>query len=138
MAELFRKTLSVRAPRRGLHEVTARVAEVVRESGVKEGMCHLFLQHTSASLVLNENWDPSVRADLEAYLDRLAPEDDPSYTHTLEGSDDMPSHIKAALTPVSLTLPVAGGRLALGTWQGVYLWEHRDSAGPRNLVVTVF
>ncbi len=128
----------MKAPRRGLHEVTREVAGVVQESGVKEGMCNVFLQHTSASLVLNENWDPSVRADLEACLDHLAPEGEPHYTHTLEGSDDMPSHLKAALTPVSLTIPVAGGRLALGTWQGLYLWEHRDSPGPRSLVVTVF
>jgi len=135
---LFRRTLSLSSPRRGLHEVTAEVAGVVRESGMKEGMCHLFLQHTSASLVLNENWDPSVRADLEAFIDRLAPEDEPYYTHTLEGSDDMPSHIKAALTPVSLTVPVEGGNLAMGTWQGIYLWEHRDNPGPRRLVVTVF
>jgi secondary thiamine-phosphate synthase enzyme len=135
---MFRKTLAVQAPRRGLHDVTAEVAEAVRESGVEEGMCNVFLQHTSASLVLNENWDPSVRVDLERYLDRLVPEGEPRYTHTLEGPDDMPSHIKAALTPVSLTIPVAGGRLALGNWQGVYLWEHRDNPGSRNLVVTVF
>ena len=135
---MFRRVLQVRSPRRGLHEITPEVAEVVRESGVQEGMCHVFLQHTSASLVLNENWDPSVRTDLEAALDRLAPEDHPSYTHTTEGADDMPSHIKAALTPASLSIPVAEGRLALGTWQGLYLWEHRDHPGPRNLVVTVF
>jgi secondary thiamine-phosphate synthase enzyme len=135
---MFRKTLEIKASRRGLHDITAEVAEAVQESGVKEGMCNVFLQHTSASLVLNENWDPSVRVDLERYLDQLAPEDDPRYTHTLEGSDDMPSHIKAALTPVSLMIPVAGGRPALGTWQGVYLWEHRDHPGLRNIVVSVF
>ncbi len=135
---MFRRTLTLRPPRRGLHDITKEVAAVVRESGVRDGMCHLFLQHTSASLVLNENCDPSAREDLEAFLDRLAPRNEPWYTHTPEGSDDMPSHIKAALTPVSLTLPVAGGRPALGTWQGVYLWEHRDDPGPRTLVVTVF
>jgi len=135
---MFRRILTVRAPRRGLHEITREVAEVVRESGVREGMCHLFLQHTSASLVLNENWDPSVRADLERHLDRLVPEDAPDYTHTLEGPDDMPSHIKSAMTPVSLLIPVEEGRPALGTWQGVYLWEHRDEPGARRLVVTVF
>ncbi len=135
---MFRRTLAVRAPRRGLHMITSDVAEVVRESGVREGMCNLFLQHTSASLVLNENYDPSVRVDLEAHLSRLAPEDAPHYTHTLEGSDDMPSHIKAALTPVSLSIPVAAGKLAMGTWQGIYLWEHRDDPSPRRLVITVF
>ncbi len=135
---MFRRTLAVRAPRRGLHMITSEVAEVVRESGVREGMCNLFLQHTSASLVLNENYDPSVRVDLEAHLSRLAPEDAPHYTHTLEGSDDMPSHIKAALTPVSLSIPVAAGKLAMGTWQGIYLWEHRDDPSPRRLVITVF
>lgn len=135
---MFRRTLTVRAPRRGLHEITGDVAGVVRESGIRDGMCHLFLQHTSASLVLNENWDPSVRSDLETHLDHLAPENAPYYTHTLEGSDDMPSHIKAALTPVSLLIPVGEGRLTLGTWQGIYLWEHRDEPGPRHLVVTVF
>ena len=134
---MFRRTLAVRAPRRGLHMITSEVAEVVRESGVREGMCNLFLQHTSASLVLNENYDPSVRVDLEAHLSRLAPEDAPHYTHTLEGPDDMPSHIKAALTSTTLSIPVVGGRLALGTWQGIYVWEHRRRGSLRRCVVHV-
>jgi secondary thiamine-phosphate synthase enzyme len=132
-----RRTLALRAPRKGLHEITGSVAQVVAESGVREGLCHLFIRHTSASLVVNENYDPSVRADLEAFLERLVPEGEAYYTHTTEGDDDMPSHIKSLLTSVSLSLPVMDGRLGLGTWQGIYLWEHRDRPTEREIVVTV-
>ena len=121
----------------GLHEITGQVASIVRRAGVTEGLCTVFLQHTSASLVIQENADPSARRDLERWLNRLVPEDDPLYTHTLEGADDMPSHIKAALTAVSLSIPVTGGNLALGTWQGVYLWEHRRQRGRRRCVVHI-
>src|SRR5919112_2103777 len=114
------KRLSVRAPGQGLHEITREVAEAVRESGVREGLCTVFLQHTSASLTIQENADPSARRDLENWLNRLVPERDALYTHTAEGPDDMPSHIKAALTATSIGIPIYEGNLTLGTWQGIY------------------
>jgi secondary thiamine-phosphate synthase enzyme len=129
------RELSIPSRGKGLHDITGVVAEVVAESGVREGLCTLFLQHTSASLLVQENADPSARRDLERWLDRLVPERDEIYTHTSEGPDDMPAHIKAALTTVSLSIPVVAGRLALGTWQGVYLWEHRRLRSKRKLVV---
>ena len=129
--------LNVDVPGQGLHEITDLVASRVRESGVREGLCTLFLQHTSASLLIQENADPSARRDLERWLNRLVPEDDPLYTHTMEKTDDMPSHIKAALTAVSLAIPIVDGRLALGTWQGIYLWEHRRLHGRRRCVLHV-
>jgi secondary thiamine-phosphate synthase enzyme len=129
--------LSLRAPGRGLHEITREVTSAVAESGVEEGLCTVFLRHTSASLLIQENADPSARRDLEAWLDRLVPARDPLYTHTAEGPDDMPSHIKAALTATSLSIPVVGGELGLGTWQGIYLWEHRDRPGARQVLVHV-
>lgn len=131
------RELSLAGGRQGLHEITHEVAAVVEEAGVKEGLCSLFLQHTSASLTIQENADPSARYDLENWLNRLVAENDPLFTHTHEGPDDMPSHIKCALTATSLSIPVLNGRLALGTWQGIYLWEHRHHAGRRRLVVHV-
>ena len=122
---------------RGLLEITQAVAQVVQEAGVAEGLCTVFVQHTSASLTIQENADPSARHDLERWLNRLVPENDPLYTHTSEGPDDMPSHIKAALTATSLAIPVLDGRLGLGTWQGIYLWEHRSAPHARRVVVTV-
>jgi secondary thiamine-phosphate synthase enzyme len=130
-------TVAVEIPGPGLHEITARIAEVVAASGVREGLCTLFIQHTSASLTIQENADPSARRDLERWLDRLVPEADPLFTHTAEGPDDMPSHVKAALTATSLAIPILGGRLALGTWQGVFLWEHRRRPRTRTLAVHV-
>jgi secondary thiamine-phosphate synthase enzyme len=131
------KRLPLRIPGQGLHDVTDSVRAAVRESGVREGLCTIFIQHTSASLTIQENADPSARRDLEAWLNRLVPERDPLYTHTSEGPDDMPSHIKAALTATSLSIPVLDGELGLGTWQGVYVWEHRRHAGTRNLLIHV-
>ena len=131
------RQLSIESPRPGLHEFTRQVAEIVHERGVGEGLCTIFLRHTSASLTIQENADPSARRDLEQWLNRLVREGDPIFTHTLEGTDDMPSHIKAALTATSLSIPVMGGRLALGTWQGIYLWEHRHAPGRRSVVVHV-
>jgi secondary thiamine-phosphate synthase enzyme len=131
------ETLEIAVPGQGLHEVTAEVARAVAASGVGEGLCTLFIQHTSASLVIQENADPSARRDLEAWLGRLVPENDPLWTHTAEGPDDMPSHVKAALAATSLAIPIAGGRLTLGTWQGIYLWEHRRRPRTRKLVVHV-
>ena len=129
--------LIVRTSGQGLVDITAEVNRVVAQSGVEAGLCSVFLQHTSASLLIQENADPSARADLENWLDRLVPENDPLFTHTLEGPDDMPSHVKAALTAVSLTIPVSESALALGTWQGIYLWEHRRHPQVRRIVVTV-
>jgi secondary thiamine-phosphate synthase enzyme len=129
--------LCVRAGGQGLHEFTHALEQLVAEAGVEEGLCTLFVQHTSASLVVQENADPSARRDLERWLARLVPEDDPLYTHTLEGPDDMPAHVKAALTATSLSIPILGGRLALGTWQGVFLWEHRHRGGDRSIAVHV-
>ena len=129
--------LAIRTDGQGLYEFTDRVAQVVRSSGQSEGLCTVFVRHTSASLTIQENADPSARRDLEAWLGRLVPEHDPHFTHSEEGPDDMPSHIKAALTAASLGIPIADGRLALGTWQGVYLWEHRRRPHERQIVVHV-
>ena len=130
-----RLRISVRG--QGLHEFTEQVQKVVTSAGISEGICTVFIQHTSASLTIQENADPSARRDLEQWLNRLVREGDPIFTHTLEGEDDMPSHIKSALTATSLSIPVVGARLALGTWQGIYLWEHRHAPGRRNVVVHV-
>jgi secondary thiamine-phosphate synthase enzyme len=131
------KRLSVRIRGQGLHDITREVADAVRGSGVREGLCTVFLQHTSASLTIQENADPSARRDLESWLNRLVPERDPLYTHTQEGPDDMPSHIKAALTDVSISVPIVEGELGLGTWQGLYVWEHRRREGSRSLLVHI-
>ena len=122
---------------KGTHEITGEVARVVAASGVQTGLAHVFVRHTSCSLVIMENADPSARRDLEAFMDRLVPEDEPYYVHTHEGPDDSPSHIRMALTRTSETVPVVDGRLGLGTWQGIYLWEHRDASHRRRVVVTV-
>jgi secondary thiamine-phosphate synthase enzyme len=129
--------VEVRTRGKGLHEITDRVQDVVHASGLIEGLCTLMIQHTSASLTIQENADPSAAYDLEGWLDRLVPEDDPHFTHTHEGPDDMPSHIKAALTAATLSVPVVRGRLALGTWQGIYVWEHRSRGSRRKCVVHV-
>ncbi len=124
---------------RGCHLVTRAVVEAVPEIGaVSIGIAHIFIQHTSASLTLNENASPDVRRDLDTWLDSAVPEHAPYWTHTLEGPDDMPAHVKASLMGPALSVPIAQGRLALGTWQGIYLCEHRDRGGPRRLVVTVW
>lgn len=123
--------------RRGLVGVTAAVSAVVARAGIREGLCTVFIRHTSASLVIQENADPAVREDLERVLSRLAPDGDPIYTHTTEGPDDMASHVKSALTRTSEAIPVRGGELALGPWQGLYVWEHRDGRHRRGLLVHV-
>ncbi len=135
---MFTRSLTIHAPRRGLLLITDQVARTVLESGIASGMCNVFIQHTSASLIVNENADPTARRDLEAFLDRLVPENEPYYRHTVEGPDDMPSHIKSALTQVSINIPVVRGALGLGTWQGIYLWEHRDDPPERSVLVSVF
>lgn len=134
---VHQETITLPARGAGLHEFTANLAAIVARSGVKTGVAHVFCQHTSASLVIMENADPDARRDLEAWLDRLVPEDDPHFIHTLEGPDDMPAHIKMALTRTGETIPVGGGRLLLGTWQGLFLWEHRAAPHARRVIVTV-
>ena len=131
------KQFSFDTPGQGLHDITSQVASLVRAAGTKEGLCTVFLRHTSASLVIQENADPTAKRDLERWLNRLVPEGDPFYSHDAEGPDDMPSHLKAALTATSLSIPVVDGKLALGTWQGIYLWEHRRRGSRRELVVHV-
>jgi secondary thiamine-phosphate synthase enzyme len=131
------KQLSVRTQAQGLVEVTRLVAGAVAEAKIAEGLCTVFVRHTSASLVIQENADPTAKQDLERWLNRLVPEGDPFYRHDTEGPDDMPAHIKAALTQTSLSIPIVEGRLALGTWQGVYLWEHRHRGGERELVLHI-
>ena len=121
----------------GLHEITAEIDAVVRESDLDQGLCTVMIQHTSASLTIQENADPSARYDLERWMVRHLPEGDPHFTHTLEGPDDMPSHIRAALTQTTLSIPFEHGRLALGTWQGIYLWEHRRRGSTRRCVVHI-
>ncbi len=123
--------------RRGLTEITKPVRAAVRAAGVAEGLCTVFLRHTSASLVIQENADPAVRRDLEAFLSRLVPDGDSLFTHVAEGDDDMPAHVKAALLKTSEQIPVRAGDLVLGTWQGLYLWEHRTGAHRREVVVHV-
>ena len=134
---VFQDSFAVRTPGQGTREITEEVARIVARSGVARGIAHVFCQHTSCSLVMMENADPTARTDLETWLNRLVPEGDPRFEHTLEGADDMPSHIKTSLTRTSETVPVADGRLQLGTWQGLFLWEHRRAPHTRRLIVTV-
>lgn len=134
---MIQETLELPPAARGLHDITRQVARVVQAAGVHTGLCHLFLQHTSASLLIQENADPDVLHDLAGWFERQVPDGDPRYRHTMEGPDDMSAHIRTALTATSLTLPVVAGRLGLGTWQGLYLFEHRTRTHHRRLVVTV-
>ena len=134
---IHQQTLEFRTRGRGTQEVTAELQRAVAACGIRTGVATVFLQHTSASLVLCENADPDVRADLETILARLVPDADRAYRHDTEGSDDMAAHARTVLTASSLTLPVSGGRLALGTWQGLYLYEHRSAPHSRSIVVTV-
>jgi len=131
------ETISVSTGAQGLYEFTEQLQALVHHSGLEQGLCTLMIQHTSASLTIQENADPSARIDLENWLNRLVPENDPLYTHTFEGADDMPAHIKAVLTATSLSIPIVNGRLALGTWQGVYCWEHRHHARKRSIVIHI-
>ncbi|MFG0318583.1 MAG: secondary thiamine-phosphate synthase enzyme YjbQ [Planctomycetota bacterium JB042] len=133
----MRSSIAVRTRGRGLHEVTSEVRAAVRDTGVEEGICVVFLRHTSASLVVAENADPSARRDLERFFDRIAPDGDPSYEHDAEGPDDMPAHIRAALTRTSESFVVAGADLVLGTWQGIFLFEHRHAPHRRTLDLMV-
>lgn len=133
----YKDTLQIRTRGKGLYAFTDAVQERLRRWGVREGMCYLYIQHTSASLVISENYDPTAKRDLEAFMERLAPEDQPWYAHTLEGSDDSPSHMRAMLTLTSVTIPIDDNRLSLGTWQGIYLFEHRAASQRRQVLLRV-
>lgn len=137
--KIYQEVVQLKEVKRGFHLITSAIQQTlpqVRE--LKAGMCQVFIQHTSASLTINENADPTVRKDFEMFFNKTVPENDPEYLHDDEGSDDMPAHLKAALLGSSVMIPVRNGRLALGTWQGIYLCEHRDNGGPRTLVLTVW
>ncbi len=127
--------ISIRVRGQGLYPITEQVRPLVSRYDLSEGLCTLFIRHTSASLLIQENYDDSARVDLENWLNRLVPENDSLYTHTLEGADDMPAHIKSALTATQISVPFQDGELLLGTWQGIYLWEHRHHSGSRQVVV---
>ena len=133
---VFKKHWSLRTKGKGTYEITDSVNDALRESGLQEGLISVFVQHTSCSLILMENADPTARVDLERFMDDLVPEDYPYFVHTIEGPDDMPSHIKMTLTRSTENLPFSKGKLDLGTWQGIFLWEHRISPHNRKLVIT--
>lgn len=134
---LHQDTIEVATSGRGTYDITREVARIVAEGGVTSGLCHVFIHHTSASLMICENADPAVRTDLETFMAHAVPDGDPMFTHTAEGPDDMPAHVRSVLTQSMLSIPVTAGRCALGTWQGVYVWEHRRSGSRRRLTVTV-
>lgn len=137
--KIYQEMLRLPAKRRGFHLITGEVLRAIPAiRQMKTGMLQVFIQHTSASLTVNENADPTVRADFETYFNKAVPENDPDYEHDYEGSDDMPAHLKASLLGCSVMLPVRNGQPALGTWQGIYLCEHRDAGGPRQLVITLW
>lgn len=130
-------TLTIQTPGRKLIDVTSEVARFVEQSGLDTGLCHVFIQHTSASLMINENADPDVLVDLETFFSELVPDGDPRYIHTAEGPDDMSAHVRGALTQTCLSIPIVNGRLGLGAWQGIFLWEHRHRPHRRRLIVTL-
>ncbi len=134
---VHRSAFELRTHGRGTHDLTERVQRAVADSSIREGLCTVFVHHTSASLLLSENADPDVRRDLETFFSALCPDGDPRFVHDAEGPDDMPAHVRAVLTGNSLSIPVADGRCELGTWQGVYLWEHRHAPHSRKVTVTV-
>ena len=133
---ILQGSLEIRTTPKSFWDITSQVQDFVTESNIQNGVCHLFIKHTSASLVIQENYDPSVRKDFETIFSDLAPENFP-YVHNMEGKDDMPAHIRSALTSTSETIPVVNGSLSLGTWQGIYVWEHRDQSHNRNVMVSM-
>jgi secondary thiamine-phosphate synthase enzyme len=135
---VYQQTLSIPTQGRGTYNITAQIDKLIRASGISTGLCHVFIHHTSASLIITENADPLVRQDLETILQRLAPDGDPAYRHDYEGDDDMSGHIRCMLTNTDVTIPVSRGQSALGTWQGLYLYEHRTGRFQRKLTVTVY
>ncbi|MEO6523639.1 MAG: secondary thiamine-phosphate synthase enzyme YjbQ [Mucilaginibacter sp.] len=137
--QIHQQQIQIREQKRGFHLITSEIVRSVPQIGsIKTGMCQVFIQHTSASLSINENADPTVRKDFEMFFNKTVPENDPDYLHDDEGSDDMPAHLKAALLGCSVMIPIRNGRLALGTWQGIYLCEHRNYGGNRNLMITAW
>jgi secondary thiamine-phosphate synthase enzyme len=137
--KIFQQRLQLRERKRGFHLITGEVLQAIPQlKEIKMGMCQVFIQHTSASLTINENADPTVRKDFETFFNKAVPENDSDYLHDYEGSDDMPAHLKAALLGASVLIPVQNGQLALGTWQGIYLCEHRNFGGARTLMITVW
>jgi len=135
---MYRESLKIQTDGRGFFEITDQIDEIVERAGIRDGLCHVFIAHTSASLIITENADPDVLRDLETVVSSLAPDGDRRYVHTAEGPDDMSAHVRAVLTQTSITVPVAGGALMLGTWQGLFLWEHRNAGHSRRIVASVF
>ena len=133
----YQQVLQIKTTGKGLREITQEIRDVVYDSNINSGICNLFVRHTSASLIIQENTDPDVQRDLEYFLGKLVPQTDLSYTHTVEGPDDMPSHIRSMLTNTSEQIPLYGGKMLLGTWQGIFLWEHRTLGHSRNVVVNI-
>ncbi|WP_434685737.1 secondary thiamine-phosphate synthase enzyme YjbQ [Pseudanabaena minima] len=134
---MVQQTIALRTNGKKLHNITHQVDAILSQSGIKIGLCNVFLRHTSASLIIQENADPDVLADLETFFTKLIPEDASKYRHTSEGADDMPSHIRSTLTKTSETIPIANGKLALGTWQGIFVWEHRNLGHTREVLVHI-
>ena len=133
----FQKAIQIETKGKGLHEITQNIIKVVKASNINTGLCNLFIRHTSASLLIQENADPDVQKDLEYFFGKLVPENDLGYNHTYEGTDDMPSHIRSAITKTSEQIPLSAGRILLGTWQGIFLWEHRISGNIRTVIVHI-
>jgi secondary thiamine-phosphate synthase enzyme len=137
--EIYQQAISIRERKRGFHLITNEIVQALPEiTKLRSGICQVFIRHTSASLTINENADPTVRMDFETYFTKAVPENDPDYRHNDEGPDDMPAHLKAAMLGSSVTIPIHNGRLALGTWQGIYLCEHRNYGGARNIIITAW
>jgi len=134
---IHQQTHNISTHGRGTYDITRKIIDTIKAARIDSGLCHVFVQHTSASLIICENADPTVRSDLERFISRLVPDGDPAYEHTMEGEDDMPAHVRSILTKMDLTLPVINSRCGLGTWQGVYLYEHRTHPHTRRVVVTV-
>ena len=133
----FQQVISVNTLGRGTYNITRDIEKIIHASPIKTGLCNIFIKHTSASLIISENADPDVRHDLESFMEKIAPDGDPSYAHQDEGPDDMPAHIRTVLTQTAISIPVVNGEAGLGTWQGIYCWEHRTHPHQRNLIITV-
>ncbi len=133
----WQNKLTFHSSGRGTYEITSEIESKIRESGVQQGLCHLFIQHTSASLIISENADPTVREDFETYMSKICPDGDPMFIHRSEGDDDMPAHIRTMMTQTEITVPIINGNPGLGTWQGIYLWEHRIAAHNRHVLITI-
>jgi secondary thiamine-phosphate synthase enzyme len=137
MSKIYQETLQFHTKVRGTSNITRDIADIAARSGISTGLCHVFVQHTSASVILCENADPTVRSDLETFMAKTVPDGSPMFRHTDEGPDDMSAHVRSILTNMDLTIPVSNGQLALGTWQGIYLWEHRTHSQHRRVIATV-